>query len=128
MPEDTEKAWAAEDIFAIWCSVGGSVGGEEGTEGPTEMGTRWVSTACVVVLAADALESGRLVYWHGRCAILIFVVRVLDGRAEGGEAVGAAGSVGRVWLGGGEVDDADDVGELWECHRRRSRGVWQGQW
>lgn len=85
------------------------------------MGAGRVSTARIVVLAADALESGGLVYWHGRCAILVLVVRVLDGRAEGGEAVGLAGSVGRVWLRGGELDGVDDVEKLWEGHGRRRR-------
>lgn len=78
-----------------------------------------VSAARVVVLATDALESGGLVYWDGRCAILVLAVWVLDGRAEGGEAVWLAGSVWRVWLWSGELAGADDVERLWEGHRRR---------
>lgn len=97
------------------------MGGEKRTERQTEMGAGRVSAARVVVLAADALESGGLVYWHGRCAILVLVVRVLDGRAEGGEAVGLAGSVGRVWFWSGELDGADDVEKLWKGHGRRRR-------
>jgi len=83
------------------------------------MGAGRVSAAGVVVLAADALEGGGLVYWHGRCAILVLLVRVLDGRAEGGEAVGPAGSVGRVWLRGGELDGAGNVEGLWQGHDGR---------
>lgn len=85
------------------------------------MGTSRVSTARVVVLAADALESSGLVYWYGGCAILVLVIRVLDSGADGGEAVGLAGPVGRVWLWSGELDGADDVERLWGGHRRRRR-------
>lgn len=74
------------------------------------MGAGGVSAARVVVVAADALERGCLVYWNGRCAILVLAIGVLDGRAEGGEAVRSAWSVGGVWLWGGEVTGTDDVG------------------
>ena len=75
----------------------------------TEVGAGRVSAARVVVLAADALEGRGLVYRHGRCAVLVLLVRVLDRRAEGGEAVGSAGSVGGLGLRGGELDGAGDV-------------------
>lgn len=85
------------------------------------MGAGRVSAAGVVVLAADALECGGLVYWHGRCAVLVLLVRVLDGRAEGREAVGPAGSVGRVWLRGGELDGAGNVEGLGQGHDGRGQ-------
>lgn len=70
------------------------MGGEEGTEGPTEMRAGGVTAARVVVLAADALESGGLVYRHGGCAVLVLLVGVLDCRTERGESIRAAWSVG----------------------------------
>jgi hypothetical protein len=113
MPEETAKAWAAEDIFAMWCSVGGECGaGGAGTAGRTEMGAGRVSAAGVVVLAADALEGGRLVYRHGRGAVLVLVLRILHRRTQRGEAVRPAGPVGRVGLRRGELSRTGDVERL----------------
>ena len=92
------------------------------------MGPGGVTAARVVVLAADALEGGGLVYRHGRCAVLVLVVGVLDGRTESGEAVGTAGPVGGVGLRCGELDGAGDVEGLWQRHARRRRRRRRREW
>ena len=68
------------------------------------MGAGRVPAARVVVLAADALEGGRLVYRHGRGAVLVLELRVLHRRTQRGEAVRPAGPVGGVGLRRGEVE------------------------
>lgn len=62
-----------------------------------------VTAPAVVVLAIDALEGRGLVYRHGAGAILVFLVWVLDGRAESREAVRLARSDGGLGLRSWEI-------------------------